>query len=95
MKIKYTKTTNSQQEIETTLLDILKWENDCERDTIFDYHDSSIELKIIFCSEYKVVFIKFNETNSQLRLDTDKLSPKQIIELIDFNMKTLGVEYEN
>ena len=85
MKIKYTDTT------ETTLLDILKWENDFERD-VFTYENDSIEIEIYFWENHKEVILRIAELSLTLRLETYKVSPEKVNKIIESLIKASGVK---
>ena len=73
---------------EINLLEILKWEDDYDRDTVF-FENGSTKFEIVFWKDHKVVHFKIDKLNSSLTLSTKKLSPKQIIKYIELIIKTL------
>ena len=89
MKIKYIEATRKQKEI--TLLEILNWEDDIDREDIC-YENDSIDIEIYFLGGHKTVYIWTEKLDSRLEFDTNRISPEKIIESI---MKTLGVECED
>ena len=89
MKIKYTETTTKQ----IYLLDILKWKDEYDRETI-SYKTDSIEVRVNFYSDYKEVYVWIVEPNLTLSLDTADSSPEQVVGTIIITLGALGVEYE-
>ena len=89
MKIKYTEITRKQKEI--TLLEILNWEDDIDREDIC-YENDSIDIEIYFLGGHKTVYIWTEKLDSRLEFDTNRMSPEKIVESI---MKILGVECED
>ena len=92
MKIKYTEP-KTLIEVETTLLDVLNWENDIDRKN-FIYEKGPIKIDILFWEDFKVIDFKIRKIVTA-RFSDDKLTPEQVVESIESLIKTLGVTYEN
>ena len=92
MKIKYTEITKIEKE--ETLLEILKLENDCDRETI-SYKTDSIRINVTFQTEYKEVDVRIIEPKVTLLLDTYDSTPEEIVGTIVMTLEALGVEYED
>ena len=93
MKIKYTEP-KTLIEVEETLLNILKWEDDIHRDDIC-FTTDSMAIVIEFCRDYKAVYIWIDKAMATTRFSTSNLSPEKIIEGIKLLLDWAGVEYED
>ena len=94
MKIKYLEITRQQQKGETTLLDVLNWENEIRREDIC-FTTDSMDIVIEFLEDHKTVYIWIGKARVSSSFSTSKLSPEKIIEAIETLLEVLGVEYEN
>ena len=90
MKIKYTEP-KTLIEVEETLLNILKWEDDIYREDII-FTTDSMAIVIEFCRDYKTVYIWTDKAIVTFR--TSNSSPEKVIEGIKLLLDWAGVEYE-
>ena len=86
MKIKITK--------EIDLIEILKWEDDYDKDTI-KYEDSLIEISITFKEEHKEIFFKHKFLHMEITLYTINSTPEEINEIIDTVLEMLEKNINN
>ena len=91
MKIKY-KEPKTLIEVEETLLNILKWEDDIDREDI-GYETDSMAIGIEFLEYVKEVCIWVGKAIATFR--TSDSSPEEINEGIKLLLDWAGVEYEN
>ena len=92
MKIKYTKT--KETEHKDTLLEILEWEDSYDREEIL-YETDSIKIRINFWQNHKSLYVRIKKLELVLTLNTDKLTPEKINDIIVSAMKITGATYEN
>ena len=88
------------KQAETTLLNILEWNND-DRETI-NYKTDLYSIGIHFFENKKTVYLSFNKNYDWFKnyetffmFRTDELMPKIINEIIELTIKMIGVNNED